>query len=200
MCGIYGKLSSHQIDASIAETATDRLVHRASNDSVEPMSPTESRMTKHRPTLLIDVPRLVSYLAFLREICGAVVVRGVEVHVACYPAALGDEEVAGAVGDVELHHIKFPRAMSPPAHLRAARALNQLVELLRPDIVVHAHFSVAIFTTSLARKSRWPVAHATFHEVSFLAMRGWKAALLRKTRWAARRFHPTLLLPAAAPC
>jgi lipopolysaccharide/colanic/teichoic acid biosynthesis glycosyltransferase len=27
MCGIYGKLSSHQIDASIAETATDRLVH-----------------------------------------------------------------------------------------------------------------------------------------------------------------------------
>ena len=27
MCGIYGKLSSHQIDASIAQTATDRLVH-----------------------------------------------------------------------------------------------------------------------------------------------------------------------------
>ena len=27
MYDIYGKLSSHQIDASIAETATDRLVH-----------------------------------------------------------------------------------------------------------------------------------------------------------------------------
>jgi hypothetical protein len=27
MCGIYGKLSSHQIDASSVETATDRLVH-----------------------------------------------------------------------------------------------------------------------------------------------------------------------------
>ena len=89
-------------------------------------------MTKHRPTLLIDVPRLVSYLVFFREICGALVASGVEVHVACSPAPLGDEEVAVAVDDVELHHIKFPRGRNPAAHLRAARALNQLVELFGP--------------------------------------------------------------------
>jgi hypothetical protein len=33
MCGIYGRLSSHQIDASIAETAMDRLVHCGAHDS-----------------------------------------------------------------------------------------------------------------------------------------------------------------------
>jgi asparagine synthase (glutamine-hydrolysing) len=32
MCGIYGKLSSRQIDASIADTATDRLVHRGPDE------------------------------------------------------------------------------------------------------------------------------------------------------------------------
>ncbi len=134
---------------------------------------------KNRRTLLIVVPRLVSYLGFLRELCGALVANGVEVHVACSPEALGDEEVTGAAEDVELHHIEFPRGMNSAAHLRAARALNQLVERLRPDIV-HAHFSAAIFTTALARTSRWPVAHATFHGVSFLAIRGGKAALLRE--------------------
>src|SRR4029434_4482626 len=98
---------------------------------------------------------------------------------------LDDEEITAAVDDVELHHIELPRGMNPYAHLRAARALNQLVELLQPDIV-HAHFSAAIFTTALARTSRWPVAHATFHGVSFLAIRGWKAALLREMEtWAA---------------
>jgi len=32
MCGIYGKLSSHQIDASIAEGATDSLAHRGPDE------------------------------------------------------------------------------------------------------------------------------------------------------------------------
>ncbi len=149
---------------------------------------------KQRRTLLIVVPRLVSYLSFLRELCSALMAGGVEVHVACSPAPLGDEKVAAATEDVQLHHIEFPRGMNPAEHLRAARALNQLVELLRPNIV-HAHFSAAIFTTALARTSRWPVAEATFHGVSFLAMHGWKAALLRKTEtWAARRFHTAWVL------
>jgi hypothetical protein len=32
MCGIYNKLSSHQIEFSIAETAADRFVHRVVDD------------------------------------------------------------------------------------------------------------------------------------------------------------------------
>jgi hypothetical protein len=105
---------------------------------------------KNPRTLLIVVPRLVSYVGFLRELCGALMAGGVEVHVACSPAPLGDEEVASAADRVQLHHIELPRGMHPAAHLPAARALNRFVEMPRPDIV-HAHFSAAIFSTALAR-------------------------------------------------
>ena len=182
MCAIYDKLSSYQIDVSIAETATDRLGHRGLDER------------QRRRTLLIVVPRLVSYISFFRELCGALIAGGVEVHVACSPAPLGDENVAAAADRVQLHHIEFPRGMNAAAHLRAARRLNRLVEMLRPD-VVHAHFSAAIFTTALARTYRWPVTHATFHGVSFLAMRGWKATLLRAMeKSAARRFDTVWVL------
>ena len=150
-------------------------------------------MKRHR-TFLIVVPRLVSYLGFLRELCGTLIADGAEVHVACSPAPLGDEEIASAEDGVQLHHIEFPRGMNPGAHLRAARALNRLVKMLRPDIV-HTHFSAAIFTSALARTSRWPVTHATFHGVSFLAMRGWKATLLRPMEtWAACRLDTVWVL------
>jgi glycosyltransferase involved in cell wall biosynthesis len=149
---------------------------------------------KRHPTLLIVVPRLVSYLNFLRELCGALMAAGVEVHVACSPAPLGNEEFAAAADGVQLHHIEFPRGTNPAAHLRAARALNRLVKMLRPEIV-HAHFSAAIFTSALARTSRWPVTHATFHGVSFLAMCGWKAMLLRAMEtWATRRLDAVWVL------
>ena len=178
MCGIYGKLSSHQIDASSC---------RGSDGS--PRAPRSGRAKQHWRTLLIVVPRLVSYVGFFRELCGALTAGGMEVHVACSPAPLGDEEVAAAADRVQLHHIEFARGTNPAAHLRAARALNRLVEMLRPD-VVHAHFSAAIFTAALARTSRWPVTHATFHGVSFLATRGWKATLLRPMEtWAACRLR-----------
>jgi hypothetical protein len=68
MCGIYGKLSPHQIDASVAETATRRLLHCAAHDSRPTHRPTESRMTRHGGTPLIVVPRLVSYITEQRRI------------------------------------------------------------------------------------------------------------------------------------
>jgi hypothetical protein len=60
---------------------------------------------KSHPVIFIVVPRLVSYLNFLRGLCGVLRSRGAEVHLAC------------------------------PAHPRAAGALNRLVEMLRSDMV-----------------------------------------------------------------
>jgi hypothetical protein len=85
---------------------------------------------KNYRTLLIVVPRLVSYLGFLRELCGTLIADRAEVHVACSPAPLCDEEIASAEDGVQLHHIEFPRGMNPAAHLRAARAPLQPVNLL----------------------------------------------------------------------
>ena len=144
--------------------------------------------------LLIVIPALVSYTSFLRELCRSLVADGAEVHLACSPEKPWHEHDPVKEDGVHLHGIKFPRGMNPAAHLRAARALNRLVEALRPDLV-HAHFSAAIFTTALARTRRWPVTHATFHGVAFLAMTGRKSALLRVMEtWAARRFDVAWVL------
>jgi glycosyltransferase involved in cell wall biosynthesis len=144
--------------------------------------------------LLLVIPNLVSYRSFLREMCRALVADGSQVHLACSGEKLweGGEQVVD-VG-ITMHAIEFARGMNPAMHLRAARKLDQLVEKLRPDLV-HAHFSAAIFTTAIARTRHWPVTLATFHGVSFLAMSGWKATLLRALEsWAARRFEAVWVL------
>ena len=144
--------------------------------------------------LLLVIPNLVSYRSFLRELCRALVADGAQVHLACSGEKIweGDEEAMDE--GVEMHAIEFARGMNPITHLRAARELDRLVEKLRPDIV-HAHFSAAIFTTAIARTRRWPASFATFHGVSFLAMRGWKAALMRAVEtWSARQFDTVWVL------
>ena len=152
-------------------------------------------MSSHPKTrLLLVIPKIVSYRAFLREVCRELVADGVEVHVACSPERLWGESGGCEEVGVQMHGIEFARGMNPAAHLRAARDLNSLVEALRPDLG-HAHFSASIFTTALARTPRWPKTIATFHGVSFLAMSGWKATLLRAMEtWAVRRLDATWVL------
>ena len=144
--------------------------------------------------LLLVIPKLVSYRSFLRELCLSLVADGAEVHIACSREKLWGEDAPPDEDGIQMHGIEFPRGMNPATHMRAARELNRLVETLEPDII-HAHFSAAIFTTALARTSRWPATFATFHGVAFLAMSGWKAALLRVAEtWAARRFDSAWVL------
>jgi len=144
--------------------------------------------------LLLVIPKLVSYRSFLRGLCMSLIAEGNEVHLACSHGKPGDDDMAGEDDRVPVHCIDFPRGMNPAAHLQAARALNRLVTKLQPDIV-HAHFSAAIFTTAMARTTRWPVTFATFHGVSFPAMTGWKAAILRMAEtWAARHFDSVWVL------
>ena len=144
--------------------------------------------------LLLIVPKLISYRGFLRELCLSLVADGAEVHVACSCEKMWGH--GGGLPDdgIQLHAVEFPRGMNPATHLQAARELRQLVAEIGPDIV-HAHFSAAIFTTALARTESWPLTYATFHGVSFLASRGWKAAALaRAEKWAARQFDAVWVL------
>jgi len=143
--------------------------------------------------LLLVIPNIVSYRSFLRELCRALVADGVEVHLACSLASLWGGRKEEEDG-LRCHDVAFARGMNPLAHWRAARALDRVVEEVRPDLV-HVHFSAAIFTTALARTARWPQTIATFHGVSFLAMQGWKALLLRVMEaWAARRLDAVWVL------
>jgi glycosyltransferase involved in cell wall biosynthesis len=144
--------------------------------------------------LLLVIPKLVSYRNFLRELCLSLVADGVEVHLACSAEKLWGGTGRPAEDGITMHVVEFARGMNLAKHLQAPRALDRLVRELRPDII-HAHFSAAIFTTALARTKRWPATFATFHGVAFLAMRGWKAAVLRVAEsWAAGRFTAVWVL------
>ncbi len=135
--------------------------------------------------LLLVIPSLASY-DFLHELCRDLVADGTEVHLACSPQLHWAKVQSPEEDGVRRHAIKFARGMNPVHHLRAARELDRLVAAIRPDLV-HVHFSAAIFTAALARQRAWPKTIGTFHGVAFLAMRGWKAALLRVMEtWSAQ--------------
>jgi glycosyltransferase involved in cell wall biosynthesis len=139
--------------------------------------------------LLLVVPRIASYRAFLRELCFELNVNGAQVHVACSMEVMKLEKSASVQDScVQFHPLSLPRGMNPIEHKRAARQLDALVSRLTPDIV-DAHFSAAIFTTALARRSSWPVTLGTFHGVSFPLASGPKGWLLQKAEsWAASHF------------
>jgi hypothetical protein len=143
---------------------------------------------KNYRTLLIVVPRLVSYLGFLRELCGTLIADRAEVHVACSPAPLGDEEIASAEDGVQLHHIEFPRGMNP-----AGAPARRTRELACQNAATR-HCPSAFFSSDFHDRagitSRWPVTHATFHGVSFRDAR-LESLLLRAWNMAARSSIPS---------
>ncbi|MCE9609373.1 MAG: glycosyltransferase [Chthoniobacter sp.] len=159
--------------------------------------------------VLLVMPNVASYEAFLGELGAELAARGTEVHLACsvakFDASYVPRERAG--NGPTLHPIEFARGMNPRAHQRAARRLAALVAEVRPD-VVHAHFDAAIFTTALARTREWPLTIALFHGLSFPILTGWRKTIIRAaTAWAIRQFDGVwvlnsencALLRAAAP-
>lgn len=151
--------------------------------------------------LLLVMPNVISYEAFLGALGAELRVRGVEVHLACSVAKFEDSHANTAgEGDpgqregLTLHPIEFARGMNPLAHRRAARRLAALVEQLQPD-VIQAHFDAAIFTTALARTARWPATIGLFHGLSFPILSGWRKILIRAaTAWAVRQFDGVWVL------
>jgi glycosyltransferase involved in cell wall biosynthesis len=137
--------------------------------------------------LLFIVPNITSYRTFLAEVSATAQLAGHEVHVACSTTALFGAG-SSATDATTFHPLTFPRGMNPLGHLRAARQLDALVAKLRPDLI-HAHFSAALFTTAVARRSHWPVTIGTFHGMSFPLMPGLKGRILRIAEsWTAGRF------------
>ncbi len=145
--------------------------------------------------LLIIIPNIVSYRAFLSDLCAEKVANGHEVHVACSPTEQwGRDAVTPEQQGVRFHAIEFARGMNPLHHALAARKLRRLVRTIRPDLI-HAHFSAGLFTTAFARTREWPMTIGTFHGISFPARRGFEGALIRTAELsAARRFDEICVL------
>jgi glycosyltransferase involved in cell wall biosynthesis len=143
---------------------------------------------------LLVIPNINSYRAFLGELCSELNANYAQVHLACSIEGMMGQNASGQDSCVHFHPLRLPRGMNPIAHLKAARELDALVSQLRPDII-DAHFSAAIFTTALARRSSWPVTLGTFHGLSFPLVNGIKGRLLRTAEsWAAGRFDSVCVL------
>jgi lipopolysaccharide/colanic/teichoic acid biosynthesis glycosyltransferase len=143
--------------------------------------------------ILFVVPNIVSYHFFIGEVCAALRAAGHDPHAVCsMNGSFGGGEKADE--RATMHALDFPRGMNPLHHLRAARALDALVRELKPDLI-HTHFSAALFTTAVARRSHWPLTHGTYHGASFPMMRGLKRHILRFAEaWAASRFDDVWVL------
>jgi glycosyltransferase involved in cell wall biosynthesis len=144
--------------------------------------------------LLLVIPNIDSYRAFLHDLYSELHAAGTEIHVACTMDSLWNRNASSLDLYAHFHPLGLPRGMSPIAHLVAAHKLNALVRRLRPD-VVHAHFSAAIFTTALAWRNTWPPTLGSFQGLSFPQIRGLKGHLLKSAEsWAASRFDTVSVL------
>jgi glycosyltransferase involved in cell wall biosynthesis len=139
--------------------------------------------------LLFVCPTLIGYQVFLRQFSAELAARGVSVSVASNAANYPVQE---AGDDVATHYqVDFPRGAHPAAHWAAARKLRQLVHAVSPDLI-HAHFSSAIFTTALARRSNWPPVMGTFQGLIYPNCAGWRRAVYERIeKWSVRRLDET---------
>jgi glycosyltransferase involved in cell wall biosynthesis len=124
--------------------------------------------------LLLVVPTLSSYEAFLSDFAQAAVSVGHEVHVATQLKLLDGRAVEGISGQgagVFFHSILMPRGASPVAAVQAARELRRLVAKVPPDWI-QAHFSAAALVCALAKSKDWPFTSCVIQGLACTLARG----------------------------
>ena len=124
--------------------------------------------------LLLIVPTLSSYEAFLSDFAEAAMAAGHEVHIATQLKLLDGRSVEAHPtfkSGVQLHPISMPRGSNPFAALKAAKELRGLVAEIRPDWI-QAHFSAAAFVCALAKSSDWPFTSCIIQGLACTLARG----------------------------
>ncbi len=124
--------------------------------------------------LLLVVPTLSSYEAFLSDFAEAAVSAGHEVHVATQLKLLDGravEESLDPSSGIFLHPILMPRGANPVAAVKAARELRRLVAKVQPDWI-QAHFSAAALVCALAKSKDWPFSSCIIQGLACTLARG----------------------------
>lgn len=128
--------------------------------------------------ILQIIPGADSFRVFLGELTQALLHEGHEVLTLFNPGGgISNQRVEGP-GNIR--HVNFPRGASPLRHFITGREVRQIIKDFKPD-VVHAHFSSAILTASIARVggdcgARWL---GTFQGIQFPFVSGLKGQLIR---------------------
>lgn len=124
--------------------------------------------------LLLVVPTLSSYEAFLSDFAEAAMAAGDEVHVATQLKLLDGRDVEANPAFkscVHLHPISMPRGPNPFAALKAAKELRGLVSKIQPNWI-QAHFSAAATVCAFAKSSDWPFTSCVIHGLACRLSRG----------------------------
>ncbi|MCH2216128.1 MAG: glycosyltransferase, partial [Flavobacteriales bacterium] len=144
--------------------------------------------------LLFIIPSITNYFTFLEDLVNELVSRGHEVHLATSRQHIARIDSYRRSIECKVHHIDFPRALSPFKHISAARQLDKLVNRLEPDLI-NIHFSAALFTAMLGKKANWPKAIGTIHGLGSPLIYGWrKYAVSRAEKWSAERASEIFVL------
>ena len=144
--------------------------------------------------ILQIIPGADSFRVFLGELTQALLDEGHEVLTLFNPGGgISNQRVDGPG---EIKHVNFPRGASPLRHFIEGRKVRKIIKDFQPD-VVHAHFSSAILTASIARLggdcgARW---FATFQGIQFPFVSGLKGQLIRFSEtFAASRMDQVFVL------
>lgn len=144
--------------------------------------------------ILQIIPGADSFRVFLRELTQALLDEGHEVLTLFNPGGGISNQAVDGPGAIQ--HLDLPRGAHPLSHIRSGRQIRKVIQEFRPD-VIHAHFSSAILTTSIARLgghcgARWM---ATFQGIQFPYTTGLRGQLIRFSEtFAASRFDEVFVL------
>jgi len=144
--------------------------------------------------ILFVIPSITNYFTFLEDLVDQLIDEGNEVSLATSTKHISDLACYDRELRCDLYNIDFPRGFSPMNHLRAARKLNQVVRTTRPHLV-NVHFSAAVFTAALAKRSYWPICIGTFHGLSFPIITGWQKLVIGLAeQWSAGKMDISFVL------
>jgi len=144
--------------------------------------------------ILFVIPSITNYFTFLEDLVDQLIDEGNDVSLATSIRHISDIACYDRELRCALFNIDFPRGFSPMNHLRAAQKLNQVVQSTQPDLV-NVHFSAAVFTAALAKRSNWPTCIGTFHGLSFPIITGWQKLVIGLAeKWSASKMDISFVL------
>lgn len=144
--------------------------------------------------ILLVIPSITNYYLFLEDLAGALHAKGHEVHLITSMRQITETNAYKRGMVATLHPVDLPRALNLATHLRAAKAMRQVVNDLKPDLI-SVHFSAALFTAAIARTPAWPATVGTVHGLGSPIIGGWrKWAIAMAEDFFTRRLDTTYVL------
>jgi glycosyltransferase involved in cell wall biosynthesis len=129
--------------------------------------------------ILLIITDYGSFNNFLAELVIKMINEGHKVDVICSGEKVinvNDRTNFSELG-ININFTNFPRGFNLKKQLMASKAINGIINSLKPDLI-HVHFTTGIFTTVLYNKPSYPII-GTFHGLGFPLLKGMKSYIFK---------------------